>query len=109
MVWKQYLPDTFPTLQKCPPAFRQGPDICVLNIKDKNISTVWQTQTADWQLHKVNIVVKCSNGFPIPKTSLLENLKVRVRESVKSSHNNKNLIYLPVCKFAVCVCRTPEY
>ena len=23
--------------------------------------------TADWQVNKVNIVVECSDGFPIPK------------------------------------------
>ena len=28
---------------------------------------VRQTQTADWQVNKVNIVVKCSNRFLIPK------------------------------------------
>ena len=28
---------------------------------------VWQTQTADWQVNKVNIVVECSNRVPIPK------------------------------------------
>ena len=31
-------------------------------------------QTADLQVNKVNIVVKCSTRFLIPKTSLLENL-----------------------------------
>ena len=45
--------------------------------------------------------------FPIPKTSLLEELKFRDRESVKSSDNNVDLAYLPVfCKSAVCICRT---
>ena len=29
--------------------------------------SVRQTQTADWQVNKVNIVVECSNRFPIPK------------------------------------------
>ena len=28
---------------------------------------VRQTQTADWQVNEVNIVVECSNWFPIPK------------------------------------------
>ena len=28
---------------------------------------VRQTQTADWQINEVNIVVECSNRFPIPK------------------------------------------
>ena len=28
---------------------------------------VRQTQTADWQVNEVNIVVKCFNRFPIPK------------------------------------------
>ena len=26
-----------------------------------------QTQTADWQVNEVNIVVECSKRFPIPK------------------------------------------
>ena len=29
-------------------------------------SGVRQTQTADWQTNEVNIVVECSNRFPIP-------------------------------------------
>ena len=28
---------------------------------------VRQTQTAEWQVNKVEIVVECSNRFPIPK------------------------------------------
>ena len=28
---------------------------------------VRETQTADWQINEVNIVVECSNRFPIPK------------------------------------------
>ena len=28
---------------------------------------VRQTQTAEWQINEVNIVVECSNRFPIPK------------------------------------------
>ena len=62
---------------------------------------------ADWQVNEVNIVVKCSNRFPIPKLDrFLEDLKFRDRESVKAFHNNVYLIYLPVCKCAVCVCHT---
>ena len=44
--------------------------------------------------------------FLIPKTRHLEELKFRDRESVKSSNNNVYLAYLPVCKSAVCICRT---
>ena len=61
-----------------------------------------------WQVNEVNIVVKCSDRFPLPKTSLLEDLKFRDRESVKSSHNNGYLVYLTFCKSAVCVCCTPH-
>ena len=31
----------------------------------------------------------------------------RDRKSVRAFHNNVYLIYLPVCKSAVCICRTP--
>ena len=31
------------------------------------VDRVRQTQTADWQVNKVNIVVKRSNRFPVPK------------------------------------------
>ena len=30
-------------------------------------SGVRQTQTGDWQINEVNIVVECSNRFSIPK------------------------------------------
>ena len=63
---------------------------------------------ADWQVSKVNIVVKCSNRFPIFKTSLSEDLKFRDGESVRAFHNcDVYHIYLPVCKSAVCECHTP--
>ena len=39
---------------------------------------------ADLQVNKVNIVVRCSTGFLIPKTSLLENLNFMDRESVRT-------------------------
>ena len=29
-----------------------------------------QTQTADWQVNKVDIVVECSNRFPFPKLDI---------------------------------------
>ena len=48
---------------------------------------VRQTQTADWQANKVNIVVKSFNRFPIPKNRLLNDLNFRDRESVRASHN----------------------
>ena len=58
---------------------------------------------ANWQVSEVNVVVKCSNRFLIPK---LEDLKFRVRESVEAFHNDFFLVYLPFCESAVCICHT---
>ena len=57
---------------------------------------VRQTQTADWQVNEVNILVKCSNRFP-KLNRLFEDLNFRDRESVRAFHNNVYLVYLPVC------------
>ena len=53
---------------------------------------------------KANIV-KCSNRFSIPKVNLKKR-NFRDKESVRAFDNDVNLIYLPVCKSAVCVFRT---
>ena len=58
---------------------------------------VQQTQTADLQMYEVNIVVKCSNRFPIPKLDFQKTWKFRDRESVKAFHNNVYLVHLQVC------------
>ena len=34
---------------------------------ERCIGSVQQTQTADWQVNEVTIVVECSNIFSIPK------------------------------------------
>ena len=63
-------------------------------------SCVQQMQTADLQtvlqVNEVNIDVKCSNRFPIPKLDFQKTrLKFRDRESVKAFHKNIYLVYLP--------------
>ena len=55
----------------------------------------------DWL---INIVLKCSNPNPNPKRLVLGLIRVRVRVRIRAFYNND---YLSVCKFAVCVCRTP--
>ena len=58
---------------------------------------------SDWQVNRVNIVVKCPNRFQV-----FEKASFRDKEPVSAYHNNVNLmVYLPVCKSAVCVCCTP--
>ena len=60
---------------------------------------------AHWQ---INIVLKCSNPNPNPnanpKRLVLGLIRVSGRVRVRALQNNA---YLPVCKSAVCVCRTP--
>ena len=60
-------------------------------------TTNTHSRLADWQ---VNIVLKCSNPNRNPKRLVLGLIRVRIR----AFYNN---VYLPVSKFAVCVCRTP--
>ena len=50
--------------------------------------SVRQTQTADWQVNKVNIVVKCSNRFPISLKFKSSKSLFRDRESVRAFYND---------------------
>ena len=45
-------------------------DLTIAFLRTKNceyLSGVRQKHTVDWQVNEVNLVVKCSNRFPIPK------------------------------------------
>ena len=55
---------------------------------------------ANWQVNEVNIVVKCSNGFPIPKSS--KSFVLRKGNLVEHFTTMSTLL---TCKSAVCICR----
>ena len=55
---------------------------------------------ANWQVNKVNIVVKCSNRFPIPKPS-----KRFVLRKGNLVEHFTTMFTLLTCKSAVCICR----
>ena len=71
-------------------------DLTIAFLRTKNceyLSGVRQKHTADLQVNEVNLVVKCSNRFPIPTLKSL----FRDGESVRAFHSNVYLVYLPVC------------
>ena len=54
-----------------------------------------QTQTAAWQVNRVNIIMK---SYALKDTLYLNyTFMFRDRESVKVFHNNVNLVYLLIC------------
>ena len=65
-------------------------------IHSEGPGTVQQTQTADWQVNEVNIVVKCSNRSLSLKFKSSKSL-CRDRKSVRAFHKDVYLVYLPVC------------
>ena len=62
----------------------------LIDLSWPNFSSItWNATNADCRLaghNEVNIVVECSNRFPIPNLDFLNDLNLRDRDSVKTFH-----------------------